>query len=594
SCVQCRLRKVRCDRMQPCSTCLRNKTQCIFQEVRRRRRRVTRTLSTDIEARIERLEERIEHMSGISTLSGKSSMSPSDLLMRKRDQAASSRTIHSEHEPPERGFPTPLTHKLLSESGRLAMEKGKSRYVSSTIWNVLANDVEEMQDVLDSSASEDESERPLATNTQFQGLLFPITSPCRYLHKFLPPADKACYLIKAYEENVAPLLPILHWPTVRELIMDIVQHGRDADKVIKTLMFAIYHAAAVSLPADECHRELGVGRDVLLTKFRFAVQQAIAEADLLSTQSTVLLQAVVLFLMTVRREDNTRFVWSMTSMVVRIGQYLGLHRDGAQFGLTPFNTEMRRRLWWHILLLDMRSSEEHGTDRQISEETYSTKVPSNVNDECIYPEMMEPVQPQTGFTNMTFCLIRCEVAIVLNRVTSAISSSSSDQATPQRLEEMAEGISNRIQHKYTSFCDESIPFQKVCVLISRLLLANLWINIYSHRPVRHLALQDTSAQSKDELVHLSLEVIQTSFSLERDICMHRWSWLFHANAHWSYVAFLLSELCIRPTTTFADEAWRAVDLVQRKWHLTQRNGKRGILWRPLQRLLRRATIIRSQ
>ena len=141
SCVQCRLRKVRCDRMQPCSTCLRNKTQCIFQEVRRRRRRVTRTLSTDIEARIERLEERIEHMSGISTLSGKSSMSPSDLLMRKRDQAASSRTIHSEHEPPERGFPTPLTHKLLSESGRLAMEKGKSRYVSSTIWNVLANDV---------------------------------------------------------------------------------------------------------------------------------------------------------------------------------------------------------------------------------------------------------------------------------------------------------------------------------------------------------------------------------------------------------------------------------------------------------------------
>lgn len=138
SCVQCRLRKVRCDRIQPCSTCLRNKVQCVFQEVRRRRRRVTQTLSTDIVARIERLEERIEHISGICSLSGKSFMSASDPLMGK---AASSRTIHAEHEPPERVFPTPSTHKVLSESGRLAIQKGKSRYVSSTIWNVLANDV---------------------------------------------------------------------------------------------------------------------------------------------------------------------------------------------------------------------------------------------------------------------------------------------------------------------------------------------------------------------------------------------------------------------------------------------------------------------
>ncbi|PCG89223.1 Transcription factor [Penicillium occitanis (nom. inval.)] len=517
-------------------------------------------------------------MSGICSLPGKSFMSASDPLMGKRDQAASSRTIHAEHEPPERVFPTPSTYKALSESGRLAVQKGKSRYVSSTIWNVLANNVEEMQDVLDSSTSEDESEDALATNSQTQGFLF----------------DKACYLIKTYEENVAPLLPIFHWPTVRDLVMDVVQHGRAADKVIKTLMFTIYHAAAVSLPADECHRELGVARDVLLTKFRFAVQQAIAEADLLSTQSTVLLQAVVLFLMTVRGEDNTRFVWSITSMVVRIGQYLGLHRDGDQFGLTSFDTEMRRRLWWHILLLDMRSSEEHGTDRQISEGTYSTKLPSNVNDECLYPGMMEPVRPQIGFTEMTFCLIRCEVAIVLNQVTSAISSSSSDQATPQSLEQIAEGISDRIQQKYTSFCDESIPFQKVCVSISRLLLANLWIHIYFRRSASHLTPQDISAQSRDKLFHLSLEVIQISFSLERSICTHRWSWLFHANAHWSYVAFLLSELCIRPTTTFADEAWKVVDLVQGKWHLTERNGKRGMLWRPLQRLLRRATIIRSQ
>lgn len=452
-----------------------------------------------------------------------------------------------------------------------------------------------MQDVLDSSTSEDDSEYASETDAPFQGFIFGSTARCKSLHRFFPPADKACYLIKTYEENVAPLLPILHWPTVRDLLMGVVRRGCHTDKITRTLMFAIYYAAAASLSTDECHRDLGVGHGVLLAKFRFAVQQAIAEADLLSTQSTVLVQAVVLFLTAVRREDNTRFVWSMTSMVVRIGQYLGLHRDGAQLGMTSFDTEMRRRLWWHILLLDMRSSEEHGTDSYISENMYDARLPSNVNDEDISPEMTEPVQPRTGFTEMTFCLVRCEVAVVLNHVTTAISSSLGDQDTQQRLEKMAEAISDQIRRKYTDFCDESVPLQRVCVLLSRLVLANLWIKLYFRQPVNpHPTLQDICMQSRDKLCHLSLEVIQASFTVDSNEHTHRWSWLFHANAHWCYVAFLLSELCVRSPNAFTDEAWRVVDLMQQKWHLTQRHDKKGMLWRPLQRLLQRATTARSQ
>lgn len=68
-------------------------------------------------------------------------MGASDPIMGKCDQAASTRTLHAEHEPPEMVFPTSSAHKVLSESGRLVVQKEKSRYVSSTIWNILANDV---------------------------------------------------------------------------------------------------------------------------------------------------------------------------------------------------------------------------------------------------------------------------------------------------------------------------------------------------------------------------------------------------------------------------------------------------------------------
>jgi hypothetical protein len=187
------------------------------------------------------------------------------------------------------------------------------------------------------------------------------------------------------------------------------------------------------------------------------------------------------------------------------------------------------------------------------------------------------------------------VAVALNRVTTVTPSNLSDQSIEQGLEQMVEAINDRIRRKYTDFCDESIPLQRVCVLLSRLVLANLWINLYFHQPLKpHLTLQNISTQSRDKLCQLSLEVIQTPFIIERNEHTHRWSWLFHANVHWCYFAFLLSEICVRSPNAFTHEAWGVVDWMQQKWHLMQRHDKKGMLWRPLQRLLQRAITARSQ
>jgi hypothetical protein len=97
----------------------------------------------------------------------------------------------------------------------------------------------------------------------------------------------------------------------------------------------------------------------------------------------MLLQAAVLFLTCIRQQDDTRFVWTMTAVVLHLAQGLGLHRDGSNFGLNPFETEMRRRLWWHICLLDMRSSEDHASDPQVYEAFYDTRLQLNINDDDI-------------------------------------------------------------------------------------------------------------------------------------------------------------------------------------------------------------------
>ena len=40
------------------------------------------------------------------------------------------------------------------------------------------------------------------------------------------------------------------------------------------------------------------------------------------------------------------------SMIISIALNMGLHRDGALFKLDPYETEMRRRVWAILVMID--------------------------------------------------------------------------------------------------------------------------------------------------------------------------------------------------------------------------------------------------
>lgn len=247
--------------------------------------------------------------------------------------------------------------------------------------------------------------------------------------------------------------------------MQEVARDRGAlNKHSEPLVFAIYFAAAVSLTPARCVSQLGEDRAVLVQQYRFAVEQALSKANLLNTQSLLVLQVAVLFLTSVRREDDTKFAWTMTAVALRIALGSGLHRDGINFRLKPYVTKIRRRLWWHICLLDLRASEEHGTDPQARDALSDTRLPLNINDEDLLPDVQEsPNDRAAGLTDMTFCLIRCETLATMRQVNNHCSSGPAGEyvppPSPQEQEVMIENAGKRIHERYTRFCDTSIPYQ---------------------------------------------------------------------------------------------------------------------------------------
>jgi hypothetical protein len=283
----------------------------------------------------------------------------------------------------------------------------------------------------------------------------------------------------------------------------------------------------------------------------------LAKASFLNTNEIVTVQALVLFLVCVRRHDDTRFVWSLTGLTLRISQSLGLHRDGSVFGLSPFDTEMRRRLFWQLCILDTRASEDHGSDPSILDYSFDTKFPLSINDDDLDPNATEPPVPREGVSEMTFCLIRYEICNLTRKLTytppgeTPWKIAGKQPLSLEEKEEMIRDCARHLEKTYLRYCEDAGPLYWVAATVARLILAKMSLIIY-HPLTQPGKPNSLSRDIKDRLFMASIEIIEYSRILESEASTKQWGWLFHtcnqtislsyipsSLPHWSRGCFML-------------------------------------------------------
>lgn len=457
--------------------------------------------------------------------------------------------------------------------------------------------IEEWEQILESASEEDDHETTPEDSSQspknrnHDAFLFGYNSVAHSLRNYHPTPTQAFILYKTYEQNVAPLLTVVHKPTIRNLIIGAAMNGESIDRSNEALLFAVYLAAVISMPPEQCLAELGDGRDTTISRFRFATEQALARANLLNSRNISLLQAAVLFISCVHRVDHGRFVWTMCSVLLRLATGLGLHRDGTNFRLSPFETEMRRRLWWHIVILDVRTAEDYGTDPMINEWSYDTRMPLHINDDDISPEMKTLPIERDAFTDMTFTMIRCHVCRKYRHLTHFPAGTNSAAPTLEDRKKTVECLHNTLNEKYVKYCDMQEPLQWACATAARLVVAKLWLVV--HHPMIKNNLSSLSIEDRNRILLTSLEVIEFTRLIETNENTRRWSWLFGTWIQWHAIAFVLAELCVRPQCPGVDRAWLAIDSTFHEWE-RQSMGKTPSLWRPLTKLYNKAQAARAK
>ncbi|KAM5435837.1 hypothetical protein MferCBS31731_006094 [Microsporum ferrugineum] len=592
SCTFCRQRKVKCDRKKPCSYCIRSKAECTYPPGRGRAAKQQRnTLNAKVIDRLHSLEAIIKRL----TVERDLTAPPGGTVP---SQSCEELTPTSEWLTPDAG--------IEQQFGRLIVEDTRSHYISNVLWANLANEIEEMRDMLYDPASDDESCAQSQTSVSNFGsplqpittiLGFPIPSePMRTQH---PPLFQSVALLGLFTENVLPLVHIFHMPTTSRLYWDAVESLDSLDKNTEALLFSIYYSAILSADPHKRESIVGVSSGVAVETYRFAVEQAIVRADLLNTRSILLLQAVVLFLSALRNEDDSRLVWSLIPLVLRIAQAMGLHRDGTIFGLKPLEIEVRRRLWYHICLLDIRSSEYHGYEPIVHEATFDTRLPLNVNDSDLNHQMTNPPPEREGQTEMTFCLIRCEVMRVGWKVGYAPPSLRVPGLVREGLsvtarEDLVEGLNKHLEDKYLRHCDTTQPFQRFYTIVARSIIARTWLVVLypTTRKDNNTCTSSLSAAARNRLFSISMEVLELSNLLLTDKDLTRWTWHCKTYVQWHAVAFILSEICSRPPSTECERAWQCVSTVLDGWQ-AKKHDKNRSLWGPVRRLMAKARYVRE-
>ncbi|KAL2848737.1 hypothetical protein BJX68DRAFT_267593 [Aspergillus pseudodeflectus] len=114
-------------------------------------------------------------------------------------------------------------------------------------------------------------------------------------------------------------------------------------------------------------------------------------------------------------------MWIRTGNLLNAAMHMGLHLDpGHLVQPSPFQAEMRRRLWATVLELIIQTSMDAGAVPQISLDDYDCAPPRNLSDDRIERETLPPCDPQ-GLTETSIQVallrslpLRLQIARIIN------------------------------------------------------------------------------------------------------------------------------------------------------------------------------------
>jgi hypothetical protein len=214
----------------------------------------------------------------------------------------------------------------------------------------------------------------------------------------LPDKETCEQLCNLFFATVFPLLPLLHLPAFAEdfysfwgEVKQSDEHNSQIGMFLRKqpgfvcLLSSILFASLVAVPPMRLRSVLGNDNiSVTPGDMHFATVTSAALTGFPRSPSIYSLAAYIFVQSQFMREEDFAHCGDFVSTAFRVALGMGLHRHLPEAPFSISELEMRRRLWWYILHLDVMSSASSGLS------------PFFIDDKMANTEMVSPYYQNEG------------------------------------------------------------------------------------------------------------------------------------------------------------------------------------------------------
>ena len=618
SCLECRRRKLRCDKLAPCTNCVRIGEDCLY--LAREDGHAQQKLA-DMKERMGALERNLEREAAAAATGGRG-RSRSRLGSKDESAAGSGNTpddpysdddddFAAAHEDEEGLESTPFAawdnvYETNGDDGMmdLGIQMGKVRISERLGGWIRPRLAEELDDTLSdlkarlakqqqqqqqqsaasgsvgghedlhggarAAAAPPQPRLQAALNSYFgpspdyiapsSSLFFrgPHLMDPMFSH---PSRHAADLLLNQYWDAVHYLCKIVHRPSFEaqyQVFWSSVQARIEPVPPVQAIIFAALFSAAVSMTPEDTMRLFGKDKTTLVDELRAGTERALAKAHFLQTTKLDTIQAFVMYLIPFVRAEVSRAHSALVGTAIRLAECMGLHRDGTLYGLGAVETQVRRLIWHQLSFLDMRTCEATGPRPQIRKEDYDTKLPWNVDDvDLLGPHPV--TQDQPGWTDTTFARMRAECMEMRRTVWFDVLAVDRKKKTLTALLVKVQKFRAAVEARLLPRLDPAVPFHRLTRLVFEIHCATYHLQcLHRYLFMRTHRMPDRLRQV---LIEAGLSQMESGIAFETTPELRKWVWYEGAFHQFHCALLLLVEIYSFPMRKEARRIWRCLDYI---------------------------------
>ncbi|KAK4202303.1 hypothetical protein QBC40DRAFT_294990 [Triangularia verruculosa] len=395
-------------------------------------------------------------------------------------------------------------------------------------------------------------------------------------------------LVNRYFEAVHPIARCVHRPSFEALYQsfwDDTAQNWEPRPSVQAVVFAAWFSAAVSLDEMQAQNDFGNTKSEIVAHMKVATETALSKANFLRTTKVEAVQAFVMYMLPLCRDEVSRAHSVLVGAAVRMAECMGLHRDGEAYGLSPLETHVRRLIWHQLCFLDIRTCEAQGPKPAIRREDYDTKLPLNCEETDLTASMTAVPPPADRWTSNMLVLMRFEINEMMRIIWADRRKLETHKTTLTAVLTKIENFRKRMFEKYNLFLNEDVPIQKYAKLVMQLLIYRLHAMVL--HPYHSNATSPLPERLNGLLITSGILIIETAIQLESDPRFRDWSWYLGAYQQYQIALLLATEIYYRPQNKECNRIWRCLDYV---FNLDPNEGRERKSWMILTEIMGKTSV----